>query len=250
MKALLIGINYTGTSSQLNGCINDVIHMNEHLKTHGYTDIKMLRDDLSAENKPTYDNIIAGFKWLTDGATADSRLFVHYSGHGSYIADKSGDEIDGNDECICPLDYNSAGFIIDDDLKRYLVDPLPAGAKLNALFDCCHSGTVLDLKYNVKVRLQGRKTRINIDIDNHYTDSNADICLFSGCKDNQTSADAWEERKFQGAMTFGYLKTYIDGITYSDFITKLTAFLKSSGYQQIPQMSTGRQLNINSVYTP
>jgi hypothetical protein len=58
-----------------------------------------------------------------------------------------GDEDDGNDECIYPVDFKRAGSIIDDQLHAIMVAPLPAGARLTAIFDSCHSGSVLDLPY-------------------------------------------------------------------------------------------------------
>jgi hypothetical protein len=45
------------------------------------------------------------------------------------------------------VDYESAGQIRDDDLFKTLVAPMPAGASLTCVMDCCHSGTVLDLPY-------------------------------------------------------------------------------------------------------
>ena len=48
---------------------------------------------------------------------------------------------------IYPLDYRSAGHIVDDDMHAVLVRPLPAGVRLTAIFDSCHSGTALDLPY-------------------------------------------------------------------------------------------------------
>ena len=39
------------------------------------------------------------------------------------------------------------GPIVDDELNSILVKPLHPQAKLTALFDSCHSGTVLDLQY-------------------------------------------------------------------------------------------------------
>ena len=47
-------------------------------------------------------------------------LFFHYSGHGSYIKDENGDEVDGKDECLCPIDYAYSGMIIDDEIKGIL----------------------------------------------------------------------------------------------------------------------------------
>lgn len=36
------------------------------------------------------------------------------SGHGGQIKDKDGDEMDGYDEVIFPVDYQTAGCIVDD----------------------------------------------------------------------------------------------------------------------------------------
>ncbi len=44
-----------------------------------------------------------------------------------------------------PSDFKKSGVLVDDDLNDMLVLPLPAGVRLTALFDCCHSGTALDL---------------------------------------------------------------------------------------------------------
>ncbi len=67
-------------------------------------------------------------------------LIFHYSGHGSQVADVSGDEIDKKDETICPHDFAEAGMIKDDDFRSMLRD-LPEGVNLDVFLDSCHSGT-------------------------------------------------------------------------------------------------------------
>jgi hypothetical protein len=58
-----------------------------------------------------------------------------------------GDEDDGLDETLIPIDFKTTGPILDDDVFDYLVAPLPQGCRLTAVVDCCHSGTMLDLPY-------------------------------------------------------------------------------------------------------
>jgi hypothetical protein len=55
--------------------------------------------------------------------------------------DAGGDETDSKDDCICPIDYESAGMILDDDMNAILCMPLPQGSFLTSIFDCCHSGS-------------------------------------------------------------------------------------------------------------
>jgi hypothetical protein len=160
-KALLIGINYTAIKgSELRGSHNDVKLIKKFITQMGFTDtpqtMKVLLDDGDkATGDPTKQNIIAALKWLVQGAAPGDSLFLHYSGHGSQVDDLDGDEKSGMDQTLVPLDFKKFpgkdGHIIDDDIHKILVAQLPEGCKLFCLFDCCHSGTMLDLPYTIKL---------------------------------------------------------------------------------------------------
>ena len=49
-KALLVGINYTGTSNELFGCINDVNCIKERISSKGFTSINTITD-LTTKNQ-------------------------------------------------------------------------------------------------------------------------------------------------------------------------------------------------------
>ena len=61
--------------------------------------------------------------------------------------DTAGDEVDGYNEALCPLDFEDKGKILDDEINETIVRPLGPGVKLHAIIDTCHSGTILDLRY-------------------------------------------------------------------------------------------------------
>ncbi len=138
-KALLVGIN-AYASAPLRGCINDVKQVKGLLaKYYGFADADT---KVLLEKDATVKAIKDGLKWLAEGgADPDVVRVFHFSGHGYFEPDKNGDEPDGRDECIVPYDYESAGFINDDTLKK-LYDKFPASGNLTLLMDCCHSGTV------------------------------------------------------------------------------------------------------------
>eukprot|EP00752_Nemacystus_decipiens_P011242 g9991.t1 len=152
-KSLLIGINYVGQQGQLSGCHNDVDMMKKYITSHGYSmeeaDCKVLMDD-DVHGAPTHKGIVEAFRWLTADASAGDSLFMHYSGHGGSVADKSGDEADNKDETMVPVDYQASGQITDDEILKELVLVLPEGVTLTVVMDCCHSGSILDLPYSLK----------------------------------------------------------------------------------------------------
>ena len=45
------------------------------------------------------------------------------------------------------MDFRKNGYIVDDEMHRIMVQPLEAGVRLTAIVDSCHSGTALDLPY-------------------------------------------------------------------------------------------------------
>lgn len=258
-RALIIGINYAGTDSQLSGCINDANKMKWYLLNKcGFkeSDITMLTDHITAkpEELPTRANIIKNINALVRDLPKRKtcQLVFHYSGHGSYTMDKSNDEKDRKDETICPLDYDRYGDITDDDLKSMLVDPVPANAKLFCLMDCCHSGTGLDLRYECRVYRTGRKTDYKLLQDKKLSQSTGEVILFSGCKDEQYSADAYIKGKYQGAMTWGFFEVLdkydYRPIPYKKLIKEIQALLRKNKYEQIPQLSTGKYVDLKSTF--
>lgn len=146
----MIFLTFSIYNNLVRGCINDVKNMQNYINTHqGYSpqNQRILIDD-DPSNMPTRQNILEGMKWLVSGAQSGDHLFFHYSGHGTSVKDVDGDEgKDGKDEAICPVDYANAGLILDDDMHRILVESLPEGCSLVVVFDCCHSGTILDLPF-------------------------------------------------------------------------------------------------------
>lgn len=88
---------------------------------------------------PTRRVIIDSLKWLVSDAQPGDSLWFSFSGHGSQVRDTSGDESDGYDETILPVDYKVAGHIIDDELYE-IVRRIGPGARLTVLLDACHSG--------------------------------------------------------------------------------------------------------------
>jgi hypothetical protein len=245
-KALLIGINYVGTSAALKGCYDDIIDIRAVLISKGY-DCKILTDvTTDAKYKlPTYNNIIKNLSKLVKNASAGDKLYVHYSGHGSKTIDLSGDERDGTDETICPLDSigNPGKYIIDDMLYDILVKNLPSGVNLYVVFDSCHSGSAIDLPYRY---INGGFYKEN---DNTPT---ANVIMISGCKDKQTSADAIMYDKGyprpNGALTWALLKALSEApeaATWKKFIKLVRKNIKQ--YSQIPQISVSKKELINNT---
>ncbi|KAM5530406.1 hypothetical protein V8D89_015917 [Ganoderma adspersum] len=248
-KALFIGINYFRQSAELKGCINDARNVQSFLKElWGYRDddIVMLTDDTQNPRQiPTRDNIIQAMQWLVRNAQPNDSLFFHYSGHGGQTKDLDGDEADGFDEVIYPVDFEKAGHIVDDMMHDIMVKPLPPGCRLTAIFDSCHSGSVLDLPYIYST--EGKIKEPNLaaeagqgvlsavtsyargDMGGVFSSvsgllktatggtqraerrtretktSPADVISWSGCKDSQTSADTFEAGQSTGAMSYAFM---------------------------------------------
>jgi hypothetical protein len=245
-RAVLIGINYFGSSSELAGCIADITNVQAHLITCGFSEFMCLKDTPGDNrhqlaNSPTRANIISALTTAIARCKSGDTLYIHYSGHGDGLKDDNGDEVDGQDECLCPVDYNFAkpdyGFIRDDELNRILVTGLPDGVKLRVVFDCCHSGSALDLPYR---QIRGKKFAQE---NSHSTER--DIVFISGCRDDQTSADANIDGDPSGALTWALLKSLNDvrasgknaaKFTWKDLSKMIRLRLLRGGYEQQSQM--------------
>ncbi|KAJ4421498.1 Ca(2+)-dependent cysteine protease [Neurospora sp. IMI 360204] len=285
-KALLIGINYFGQRGQLRGCINDVRNMSSYLVEHfGYKreDMVILTDDQqNPMSQPTKQNILRAMHWLVKDARPNDSLFFHYSGHGGQTKDLDGDEEDGYDEVIYPVDFRQVGHITDDEMHRIMVTPLQGGVRLTAIFDSCHSGTALDLPYiystqgilkepnlakeagqgllgaissysqgdlyGVANNIMGIFKKATGGGDAHARalatkTSPADVVMFSGSKDDQTSADATIASQATGAMSWAFINALKKNPqqSYVQLLNSIRDELQTR-YTQKPQLSCSHPL--------
>jgi len=237
-RALLIGINYFGTSAELRGCINDVRNLQSLLsRTYGWDHDCMLTltDDMHGDRAPTRANIERALRWLVDDAQPGDALFFSFSGHGAQEEDPNGFEEDGMHETLLPVDFKNAGQITDDEINNMIVKPLPEGVRLTAVMDCCHSGTGMDLPFVHKGHDWREET--------NPFHTCADVQMFSGCEDEDCSADAsGAYGKPGGAMTTAFCDALRQDPcpTYPDLMAHLHKLMISRGFLQRPQLTSSQ----------
>ncbi|MGI8638591.1 MAG: caspase family protein [Pyrinomonadaceae bacterium] len=260
-KALCVGINdYPYAGNDLNGCVNDAKGWAEILNKNfnfAGSDVKILLD-----SQATKKNVLDELKNLLAGAKAGDQLVYTNSSHGSYIADKDGDE-ETYDEIICPYDID-ANQIVDDDL-RGLFKNLPKGANLTVILDNCFSGTatraaVSDLLPGLRtpddrrVRFLSPALRGLPVLANpwkakpkrtiKYPESKMNEVLLSGCTDKEYSYDAYFNGIYHGAMTYFALRAIREAnyqLNYAQLQQRLRN-LDDEGYPQHPQLE-GKSVN-------
>lgn len=254
-KALLIGINYENTNYELNGCINDTLNLNNFLiKNHFFIndEIIIMNDNKKEELYPNKKNILFQLNQLHEFSKKNKdkivQFFISFSGHGYHQIDENGDESNGYDEVLCPIDFLHNGYIIDDYIKKEFIDKLNYNVSCVCLMDCCHSGTIMDLKYNYKLN---KNKFIYSKSKNIRTKCN--IVMISGCRDNQTSSDALlidknKEYQFQGALTSSFINSFEYNINYKDLIIKIRENIKKYNFDQLPQLSSGKKLKLNDIF--
>jgi hypothetical protein len=230
--ALLFGINYLHCSagSRLNGCINDVRDITACLVDAGKfspDEIVKFTDDTSVGYLgSTVEGMKSALTKLAARTVAEDLdlVYVHYSGHGSQVQDRNGDEADGFDEVILPSNFETAGHIADDWLRQWSLSCNPR-TRLVVVFDCCNSGTALDL----------------------VVDDKHDVVFMSGCTDPQTSADAYNINntfEYSGAMTSCLIAALkANPARWSDsraLRDAATALLVAKGFTQRPVLTTSK----------
>jgi hypothetical protein len=239
---LLFGLNYHRTpQAKLRGCINDVKNVSNFLKNKCHFDHVEVHTDDQPKPRTTAQgflqelNDLANLTWKKN----IELCWIHYSGHGCNVIDFSGDEKDRQDECIVPSDYDRAGVVPDDYIKKIFKNFNPK-AKLIVVFDCCHSGTIGDLTYRY---ISNEKYTVENKIENKC---DSPIILLSGCDDHQTSADAYNvmnRRTFTGALSSCLLMSLdsfgdLSKVNVFELLNKVRDELKKKKFRQIPQLCT------------
>ena len=144
---IVIGCNYKGSRYELNGCINDAMDfattiVNLAESNNINVSLKLFLDN-NRSSYPSKINIINTLRSVinsTNNGIYNAFLF-YFAGHGLQSKDRNSDEKDGKDESILTADSK---LILDDELFS-LISKIKKGREASFIFDCCHSGSMLDL---------------------------------------------------------------------------------------------------------
>lgn len=82
-----------------------------------------------------------------------------------------------------------------------------------------------------------------------YGSENKMVTMFSGCRDDQTSADANIAGRSTGAMTWAFLEVMKRerSPTYAHTLQMTRQLLDQSNYTQIPQLSSGLDIDLDNM---
>lgn len=270
-RALFVGINKFANYAQftLNGCINDAKDMAALYKN--LLGFKASETTILTDAQATKANIMAKLKAMVADAKAGKLNYLVFSlsSHGTQMKDTSGDEPDGKDEAFVPYDIAEkngswdAAHIISDDEFHDLFTQLPANVLLEVYLDTCHSGSGLR---GAEFSLHAPRARYIAPPEHEFGKKTAKMrgftldrppsraakkrgaskdavagahhILWTGCKANETSADAYFDGRYNGAFTYYFVKVMLDTknkLSRKEVVAKMRALMKGR-FAQNPQL--------------
>ncbi len=146
--AFLVGISDYGNNREwrnINGA-NDVKLLAPQFERQGFSVVSLI------DNQATYNNIINGLDKLLKSCKTGDVVYIHFSMHGQLVEDQNGDEDDGWDEALVPVDakmnyekgvYEGENHLIDDTIEEYTTrirNKIGEMGMLYVVLDACHSG--------------------------------------------------------------------------------------------------------------
>lgn len=241
-RALCVGINtYPNPANNLSGCINDMNDWAELLISAGFVVTRL------ANEQATPYKILDVLSAMTRNMGEGDECVFTYSGHGTQVPDRNGDEPDGYDEAL----YVHGGVITDDELRSVL-DYLRPGVKMHVILDSCFSGTSTRLVQELGdepvsmdeyakakfVPPSEEPAELGMRVTKILSEGDMPELLLSGCSDIESSYDAFIDQRYNGAMTRFAIDTINEkpDATWQVFYARLLTKLPTRRYPQTPQL--------------
>lgn len=226
-RAFFIGISeYQSTTTpnywgNIHGA-NDVAMLSPTLQKHGFKVSALI------DQEATASNIRQKLSKFSSSCKSGDIVYLHFSCHGQPIEDLNGDESDGWDEAIIPIDaqqfykegiYQGENHITDDELNcifRTIRTKIGTKGYLTVIVDACHAGTSYrgeenedsvfvrgtncgfserGLKFVPKIDKRGR---IRVEKSDHMSD----ICIIEACRSYQVNNEIKCDGRYYGSLSY------------------------------------------------
>lgn len=221
--AFLVGISNYDTAltsyqwNNING-IEDVNLLSPILFNQGFSIITLL------DKEATYKNIVTQLSDFSDNIKKGDIVYLHFSAHGQPVEDTNGDEEDGWDEAIVPIDaykiykkglYDGNRHLIDDQLNKYvkrLREKIGPKGFLYVTIDACHAGTSsrandetvrgtrVGFTYNNKVYKPSSNKKSHYKVESSAKLAN--VVFVEACRPDQVNTEIKVEGKRFGPLSY------------------------------------------------
>lgn len=228
-RAFLVGIsdyqssnNNTSNSWENIHGANDVAILTPTLQKHGFKTTTIVNQQATGQN------IRKQLSKFSSSLKSGDIVYLHFSCHGQPVEDMDGDEADGWDEAIIPVDaqkvyskdqYKGENHITDDELNRFfrtIRTKIGRKGYLTIIVDACHAGTSYrgeenedsvfvrgtntgfserGLKFVPKIDKRGK---IRIEKSNNMSD----ICIMEACRSYQVNNEIKFNGKYYGSLSY------------------------------------------------
>ena len=262
-RAFLVGISHYDTAltgyqwNNING-VEDINILNPVLKNQGFTTTTLL------DEEATFDNIVSQLSHFTNKTRKGDIVYLHFSAHGQPVEDINGDEEDGWDESIVPIDaykiykkgvYEGQRHLTDDLLNKFvkkLREKIGRTGFLYVTIDACHAGTSsrandetirgthVGFTYNNKVFKPSTNKKSHYRIETSTKMSN--VLFIEACRSDQVNKEIKVDGKRFGPLSYNIAQT-LSGFTLTTNANDLVESIKCS------LMNTGRWPNNQNIVT-
>ena len=242
-RAFMIGISHYDTAltgypwNNING-VADINLLNPILKKQGFSITTLL------DEQATFDKIISQITLFANNTKKGDIVYLHFSTHGQPVEDLNGDEDDGWDESIVPIDaykiykkgiYEGNKHLTDDLLNKYvkkLREKIGKTGILYVVIDACHAGTSsrandetirgthVGFTYNNKVFKPSTNKKSHYRIDASAKQSN--VMFIEACRPDQLNTEIKIDGKRYGPLSYNIAQA-LPNLTLS---TNADEFLK------------------------
>ncbi|ARV60554.1 caspase [Nostocales cyanobacterium HT-58-2] len=266
--ALLVGIDeYVSPVPPLQGCVNDIMAVQEYLQGRVATDGYQLHLRTLLNQNATRQAIINGFQQHLCQASNEDVVFFYFSGHGSQA--EAPEEFwvfepDRLNETLVCYDSRSPGGwdLADKELAKLIAEVAAKNPHVTIIMDCCHSGsgTRGDMSGEIAVRqapVDRRKRPLDSFIfslaeANQFADSRSPEenpsgwnfprgkhIFLSACLDSELAKEYIGDGQRRGAFSYFLLDTLKKAngnLSYRDLFKRTNALVRSKVTAQSPQI--------------
>jgi RNA binding exosome subunit len=223
--ALLVGIsNYHSVDSETEW--NNIHGVNDINLIEPVLDKQGFKIDKTIDSSATKANIIKHLRMLVSKVTKNSVVYIHFSTHGQPFEDQNGDESDGWDESIVPVDasieyikgkYEGNNHLLDDELNEIteqIRSKIGKNGHLYVVIDACHAGRAsrdleeLSITRGTKRGFSpsGKTYRAKREVSTHYnlssSPSKSPVTYLEACGNTQRNVEIKRNGTYYGPLSF------------------------------------------------